>query len=75
MLTAGEKKIELGMQSVGFFLHSQQASSHKNILMIVASLIRLIPQHFCGGDQLKYQRPGIFGGRFFICKALRRVLF
>lgn len=70
MLTAGENKIELGMQSVGLFLHNQQASSHQNIFMIVASLIRLIPQHYCGGDQLKYQRPGIFGGRFFICKSV-----
>lgn len=46
MLTAGEKKIGLGMQSVGFCLHSQQASSHKNILMIVASLIQLIRNTF-----------------------------
>lgn len=29
MLTGPEMKIELGIQSVGLFLHSQQVSSHK----------------------------------------------
>lgn len=45
MITAGAKKagIKLGMQSAA--LHSQQASSH-NVLMIVTSLMRLIPDPY-----------------------------
>lgn len=42
------EKIEQGMQIVGLFLHSQQASSNKSFLMIVASFIRLIPQPYIG---------------------------
>lgn len=42
------EKIEQGMQIVGLFLHSQQASSYKKFLMIVASFIRLIPQPYIG---------------------------
>lgn len=72
MLTAGEKKTELGIQSMGLFLHSQQvffpqkkilwswhlsSDSSRNTIVVC-------------GDQVKYQRPGIFGGRFLFWKSV-----